>query len=294
MMMEYFTFATQVFILFFHSFSGRMKPDVVAPGYRILAPRAYGKENNNSETYETMGTSFSAPVVSGNAALIRQYFEEGWFPCGSKGCSNQSMNPSGSLVKAIIMNGATQTLKNVQKVPSGQIMERVVEYDNNAGMGLINLMNSLPLSGVNDMDAFGINNRPINDGNFDYIIVKTKRCNNNEMDTLRVTLSWYDPPGARNCAHCLINDLDLVVEKTDNERNSVIKRYYPNGLSNGPDTKNNVERIRVTTMSGDEDMLLKIIVKARNLSTRNQKYSLIATGCFDVVEEKNGLQCSSN
>ncbi len=61
-----------------------MKPDVVAPGYKILAPRAHATKNNYDESYETFGTSFSAPVVSGNAALIRQYFEEGWFPCGSK------------------------------------------------------------------------------------------------------------------------------------------------------------------------------------------------------------------
>jgi hypothetical protein len=110
---------------------GRMKPDMVAPGYTVLAPRAYASDRNSEETFETFGTSFSAPVVSGNAALVRQYFEEGWFPCGSKGCG-RPIDPSGSLVKAVLMNGA-QSLKSVQKVPNGPIMEQVREYDNNQG-----------------------------------------------------------------------------------------------------------------------------------------------------------------
>jgi hypothetical protein len=270
-----------------------MKPDIVAPGYKILAPRAHAKANNYDETYETFGTSFSAPVVAGNAALIRQYFEEAWFPCGKRGCNKNNnyivQNPSGSLVKAILMNGAIQSIQNVQKLPGGQITESVREYDNNAGMGLINMANSLPLEGVNDMDALAVNNRSINDGDLDYIIIKTKANScANVIDSLRVTLSWYDPPGANGCVHCLINDLDLVVEKMSGSR--VEKTYYPNG-STRKDTKNNVERVRVNRSNSET---LKITVRASNLATRNQKYSLIMTGCFEIVEIERGLQCVSS
>lgn len=259
-----------------------MKPDVVAPGYKILAPRAHAKQNNYDETYETFGTSFSAPVVAGNAALIRQYFEEAWFPCGSKGCSKTKINPSGSLVKAILMNGAIQTIKNVQKVPAGNVLESVSEYDNNAGMGLVNMMNSLPIKGLNDMSAVAVNNRPINDGRSDYITVKTKSCGGgSKVDSLRATLSWYDPAGSVNCVQCLINDLDLIVEKIDGSR----KSFYPNGL-NSKDKKNNVERVRIPSSTSET---LKITVKASNLATQSQKYSLIVTGCFDILEEKQGI-----
>ena len=264
-----------------------MKPDIVAPGYKILAPRAHAKANNYEETYETFGTSFSAPVVAGNAALVRQYFEEGWFPCGSKGCNQIKISPSGSLVKAVLMNGAIQSIRQVQKVPAGQMMETVREYDNNAGMGLINMQNSLPLQGVNNLNAVARNNRLIKDGEFDYFIVQTKHCNGS-TDPLRVTLVWYDPPGATNCAHCLINDLDLSVEKLGDMGSQRVERsYFPNGL-NQKDTKNNVERIR---LSQSRDELFKISVKASNLSTPREKYSLIATGCFEVLEERRGLQC---
>ena len=110
---------------------GRLKPDIVAVGYTILTPRAYSSLANKEDTYEAYGTSFSAPVVSGSAALIRQYFEEGWFPCGTKGCG-KVINPCGALVKAVLVNGA-QSLKGVQKVPRGEILEEFDGFDNSQG-----------------------------------------------------------------------------------------------------------------------------------------------------------------
>ncbi len=153
-------------------------------------------------------------------------------------------------------------------------------------MGLINMANSLPLQGVNDITAIAVNNRLLGDGDFDYITVKTKACSRGG-DILRTTLSWYDPAGATNCGHCLLNDLDLLVEKMAQMDGPVEKTYYPNGL-NGRDRKNNVERVRVTD---NASTFYKISIKATNLATQNQKYSLIITGCFDFVEENQGLQC---
>jgi hypothetical protein len=249
---------------------GRMKPECVAVGYTILAPRAHASENNKEDSYETFGTSFSAPVVSGSAALIRQYFEEGWFPCGSKGC-NKAIYPSGALVKAVLMNGA-QSLKAVQKVPSGPVTSQLREYDNNQGMGLVNLSKSIPIKNVNQLNAVVVNNRALRDGETTTIVIKTKQCSANDLS---VTISWYDPAGAANCAQCLVNDLDLSVQKNG-------QRFYPNGKST-PDRTNNSERVRMTVKAGQE---IEITVKAHNLATESQKYSLIATGCFDLNSEK--------
>ncbi len=80
-----------------------MKPDLVAPGASVLTPKA----KHPGETVQSFGTSFSAPTVAGNAALVRQYFEEGKLPCDRSNCS---FDPSGSLVKAVLMNSA-RTLK---------------------------------------------------------------------------------------------------------------------------------------------------------------------------------------
>jgi len=52
------------------TYDGRMKPDLVAPGASVLT--AYAHETD--KTVEIYGTSYAAPVVAGNAALVRQYF----------------------------------------------------------------------------------------------------------------------------------------------------------------------------------------------------------------------------
>ncbi len=38
------------------------------------------------------------------AALIRQYFEEGWYPTGTK-IPMDKLEPSSALVKAVLLNG---------------------------------------------------------------------------------------------------------------------------------------------------------------------------------------------
>ena len=47
----------------------------------------------------------ATPITSGNAALLRQYLLEGWYPSGSKGGSNPKV-PSGTLMKAMLINSA--------------------------------------------------------------------------------------------------------------------------------------------------------------------------------------------
>ncbi len=88
----------------------RIKPDVVDPGLRIVSP----KGGTNTETHVLQGTSMSAPVLSGNAVLVRQYFEDGFGPGGPPGtvvgfasgrrATTGGFNPSAALVKAVIVN----------------------------------------------------------------------------------------------------------------------------------------------------------------------------------------------
>jgi len=94
---------------------GRLKPTVVAPGENICsawdpnigAGVSCDTPPINSNYSRTSGTSFAAPAVAGSAALVRQYFAEGWYPSGAK-VASQGLVPSAALLKATLVNGAEE------------------------------------------------------------------------------------------------------------------------------------------------------------------------------------------
>jgi hypothetical protein len=256
----------------------RMKPDIVAPGSTVLTGNAYSAENGQ-DTKAVVGTSFAAPIVAGSAAIIRQYFEEGWFPCGTIGCG-LSIQPSGSLLKAVLMNGG-QNLERVQKV-LGNVNDKVIgedlkPYDNSQGMGLVNLAASLPLNDGTNFNALARNNNIIKDGEEHTFVVKakTRSCPN---PTLSVTVAWYDQGAANGCVKCLLNDLDVTVQRTTWNGRRKGRLFRGNNNVNGDD-RNNVERVRVMIRNRRRYI---ISIKAANLSEQSIKYSMIATGCFKI------------
>ena len=80
-------------------------------------------------------------ATAGAAALLRQYFEEGWYENGTKG-SGAPYEATTVLLKAVLLNGA-------QKMPG------LDYYDNNQGYGRVSLYHSVPLqNGGNDKIKF--------------------------------------------------------------------------------------------------------------------------------------------
>ena len=81
---------------------GRIKPDIVAPGTFIISARSHDPEAGEGwgvydDHYLYMGgTSMSTPLTAGAAALVREWLT------GQQGVSN----PSGALMKAVLLNGA--------------------------------------------------------------------------------------------------------------------------------------------------------------------------------------------
>ena len=74
----------------------------MAPGYLVVSangnPSASGECNNSGGLQYLAGTSSSAPIVAAMAALICQYFMEGWYPEENPVSSNER-SLSGALVK---------------------------------------------------------------------------------------------------------------------------------------------------------------------------------------------------
>ena len=212
------------------------------------------------------GTSMATPVTTGNAALVRQYFMDGYYPSGSANSANAMSNPSASLIKAVLINGA-QSLLGSSSSWSGGFLP-VTDYDNNVGFGRVNLITSLPLSGENSIIAEIHDRVPISNGQSVEYELDTSQCES--TNGVSATIVWTDPPNSSGCSNCVLNDLDLKMEVGSDT-------YYPNGLSSA-DSTNNSERIRQTVA---DDALVKITVTASNLVTSSQNYAISILGCLE-------------
>uniref|UniRef100_A0A7S2JW00 subtilisin n=1 Tax=Leptocylindrus danicus TaxID=163516 RepID=A0A7S2JW00_9STRA len=271
---------------------GRRKPDIVSPGHAILSAKSVPSQSGECEpdnasqlpnaggsssyavSYKS-GTSMATPVASGTAALVRQYFTEGYYPNGIKGAGTAIANPSASLIKAVMLNGA-QSLIGKSGSQGGSISS-VAYYDEHQGFGRIQLSTSLPLDGTNDFALEANEKVSISQGDEDSYSYQIGECSS--MDELSIMLVWTDPAGSSGCAKCLINDLDLTAELDGTT-------YYPNGR-NSADTLNNAERIRLPVTPGDT---VSVTVTGTNLATSSQEYALVVTGCFGGESSSPGLQ----
>ena len=278
---------------------GRIAPDILAPGKFLLAAGAQPDQEGECDAidgsipevgYNTQvdglkydaGTSMATPVVSGTAALIIQYFQDGFYPAGERK-SGASMSPSNALVKAVLMNGAqTDDIKGVDNLSFG--IAEVQPYDPNIGFGRINLLTSLYIKGKSLMQAEIWDRQTIMDGEKKSYTVTIDKSNGCSYDKFSTTLVWFEGSSPTHCSKCLLNDLDLYVTKSGNED----LKYYPNGKS-FKDSANTVERVVFGTGVADGDVYT-IHVSADNLSTASQTFALVATGCFGgVASEYTGM-----
>ena len=74
---------------------GRIKPDIITPGAFISTSFSDRDINSyNCNKLITRGTSFATPIAAGLAALVRQYYTDGYYPTGKKNPDN-AFNPVG-------------------------------------------------------------------------------------------------------------------------------------------------------------------------------------------------------
>ncbi|MCC7352910.1 MAG: S8 family serine peptidase, partial [Anaerolineae bacterium] len=117
---------------------GRIKPDLVAPGTNIISARSHhpragtGWGFYNSHYIYDGGTSMATPLAAGAAVLVRDWYND----------VRRIASPSGALIKATLINGAT-TLAPGQ-YGYGSTQEVPDSIPNNAvGWGRVNLAGSI-------------------------------------------------------------------------------------------------------------------------------------------------------
>ncbi len=239
---------------------GRRKPQLVSPADNIMS--AYYL---NPSGYEALsGTSMATPNMTASMALIRNYFQLGYYPTGDT-LTGTKMGISAALNKAVGIVGADNDMSGYT-VP-----------DNNVGWGRVDLDSSLYFAGdtsklwVTD-DTVGLQT-----GDSALFLVNVADASK----PFRVTLCWSDYPGTPRAAYICVNDLDLMVISPG------AVEYKGNVYSSGQSTTGgNYDSLNVeecTRLNSPEVGVWTIKVKARNVPQGPQPFAIAAIGVFGEV-----------
>jgi hypothetical protein len=188
---------------------GRRTPTVMAIGEGVSS-RSSGDNWDSSNIGNEIawaGTSYSGPVVSGLAAITRQYYTEGWYPTGSAVAGN-GFTPSGALLKSTMAVAGQQM--------QGTRADRKSEgtWPNYAqGWGRVVLDNALYFPG----DASRLQVVDHKEGLDTGEAVEYTYYVASGAIPFKVALAYSDYPGASPTTHALVNNLDLLVTSPSGE-----------------------------------------------------------------------------
>ncbi len=267
---------------------GRIKPDVVAPGYPISSASAgsLGHSDNVCGFSEQIGTSMAAPIVAGNAAIIRQYFSQGWYHSdGMEPNSTMGFSPSAALVKAVLINSAKGILyaedtqypfsQNREIPPQSSPLHRRrlktlgAPPDGAQGFGRITIDQGINVNGT--VGIFFREESVVEGGTIVYEVTILPTADTSK--DLSVTLVWTDPVNLPQSAQPVLHDLDLRVVDTSTE---IV--YYPNGLYEA-DRVNNVEKIVINPTTSNTTYMIYVTGTVVS-ETEQQRFSVVANGEF--------------
>jgi subtilisin family serine protease len=247
---------------------GRRKPEIFAPG---CGTRSASSSSTCSTTSLT-GTSMAAPAVAGAAALVRQYYTDGFYPTG-EAVAEDGFIPSGALMKATLLNSAVD-MTGISGFPS-----------NREGWGRVLLDNALFFDGDSRMNlVWDFRNASGDAMETGDVWETTITVPNNFSDSFKATLVWHDAPAATSAAFTPVNNLDLEVEAP------LVGTIKGNVFSGGQsaaggsaDTLNNVEMVLLSAAPAGEYV---VRVKGTAINDGPQGFALVITG--DVAEASAG------
>jgi len=253
------------------SADGRIKPDVMAPGVSVWSAQGADPGGDGTTYWQLSGTSMATPTTAGAAALVREYYMNGWYPTGSPQPAN-GFTPSAALVKATLINSAREM------TGTGAYAFGETRYPNDdQGFGRVTLDDALFFQGDGRGLTLVDERTGLNTGGsatYSLAIGDTSQ-------SVEITLVWSDYPGIAGCSVCLVNDLDLTVTAPDGTvyKGNQYTGYNPGESQPNPagrDSLNNVESVLV--LSNVAAGLWTVRIDGVNVPQGPQSYALVMTG----------------
>lgn len=245
---------------------GRRKPDLFAVGCGIQS--ATNGTACGTGPRSACATSYATPHAAAGAALVRQYFTEGWYPTGTR-MPEHSFVPSAALLKATLVNSAID-MTGIAGYPS-----------DSEGWGLIQLANALYFAGgARNLRVWDSRNA---DGLFTGEVREFHVDVATDAQTLRVALVWTDPPATAGAASPVVNNLDLEVISPGGAQTFLGNVFSAGASTTGgsADTLNNVEVVLVNAPAAG-DWIVRVRATAVNVGNPGQGFAVAVTG--DLVE----------
>lgn len=253
---------------------GRRKPDLMAVGCGIQSATVNTACGTGPRS--SCATSYATPHTAAAAALIRQYFTEGWYPTGTQQ-PHHAFIPSGALLKGVLLT-STVDMTGIAGYPSNQ-----------EGWGLIQLNNAL------FFPSAARNLRVWDTRNADGLFTGETRVHHFDVATntqpLKIALVWTDPPGAANAANPVVNNLDLEVI-SPNGTQTFRGNVFSGGVSvtgGTADTLNNVEMVLVNAPAPG-DWTVRVIGTQVNVGNPGQGYAIAVSADLTEPSVVTGIQ----
>ncbi len=238
----------------------RIKPDLVVPGTDILSTKSsraplrnYWSSFPGNGQYAFMGgTSMAAPLVSGAAALVREYYVK-----------DKQAKPSGALLKATLIN-STQWLTGADATADFALMPNFHQ-----GFGRIHLPWAIPNASIPWFKLEFLDTWQDNALQFQRTGQRLRyQVDVAGGDWLRICLVWTDLP-----ARALQNNLDLFLQEPGGAKR-MGNADLPMSL-HIPDPDNNAELIRLERPAPGTYL---IQVSATNILRGPQDMALVVAG----------------
>jgi hypothetical protein len=261
------------------SVDGRLKPTLLVPG------TAWSAEAGDPDDYVSMvGTSQAAPAVAGAAALVRQYYIDGWYPAGSPMPEN-GFNPSAALVRATLIAGSVEM---TGESAYGHPYNGMSYPSNDQGWGRVLLDDVLYFEGEHGRLLAADEPIGLESGQYEEYAVQVS-------GPLKTVLVWPDPPGTQDCNPCLRNNLDLeVIDPFGNVYlgNNFGGRNKAESQLGGARDGRNVEE--VVYRLNPERGIWKIRVRAMNVVSGQAPFALVISGISNEVRMTDTPEPSSD
>jgi len=264
------------------SADGRIKPDIMTPGYNASA----GNDRNvggavNCGTNTGGGTSYAAPVAVGAAALVRQYFTDGFYPSGTKNDADK-ITPTAALIKATMINSGVSMIGNDN---AGMSISPIPSQEQ--GWGRVRLDQSLVFAGGERKIMIDDHRATMPAGATTPETYSVKGVAAGQQ--LKVTLVWTDYPGVPDSPPAsqpnvddpntwnmarLVNDLDLTVQGPSDLYLGNVFKDGASATGGAADRRNNVEQVLIASAAAGD---YTITVKPFSIVQDGQDFALVVT-----------------